>query len=136
MIFGRPETKSPKDRKAPDGVQPTFMLPTNQSPEWATDSQRHAFCHPFGVLFYLYPLRRSCTPACVMSSPSGTCCPRGYRQLKRPTHSQPRASPWRTWQPIQNALFYPSRCPALFTFSQAVNNRKQGAPVSLKPYAV
>ena len=119
MIFGRPKTKSPKDWKAPDGVQPTFMLPTNQSPEWATGNQRHTFSHPFGVLF-IHTLCAGCTPACVTSSPAGTCCPRGYRWTERPTHSQPRASPWAI---------------RLSTF-QAVNNRNHGDPVSLKPYAI
>ena len=94
MISGGLRPKVRRTERLQTGVQPPFMYSTSQSPERATDSLRHAFCHPFGVLFYLYPLRRGCTPACVMSSPSGTFFTCGYQRPKGPTHSQPRAMPW------------------------------------------
>ncbi len=80
MISGGLRQKVRRAERPQTGVQPPFMYSTSQSPERATDSQRHAFCHPFGVLFFLYPLRRGCTPACVMSSPSGTFFPCGYQR--------------------------------------------------------
>ncbi len=98
MISGGLRPKVRRTERPQTGVQPPFMYSTSQSPERATDNLRHSFCHPFGVLFYLYPLRRGCTPACIMSSPSGTFCPCGYRRPEGPPHSQPRASPWGTWQ--------------------------------------
>lgn len=94
MISGGLRPKVRRTERLQTGVQPPFMYSTSQSPERATDSQRHAFCHPFGVLFYPFPLRRGCTPACVVSSPSGTFCPCGYRRPERPTRSQPRATTW------------------------------------------
>ena len=104
VVIGGLRPKVRRTERPQTGVQPPFMYSTSQSPEGATDDHRHAFCHPFGVLFYLYPLRRGCTPACVMSSPSGTFCPCGYQRPEGPIHSQPRATPWGTWQHLHNAL--------------------------------